>query len=194
MRGFCIQKGHSGREVTAIVSAAEWLGVGIKWSREAVEGMVPVGTVEFCEVAFGEHRKDFFPEFLSGEMGRRHYRTSRRIELSDPAFLKDATKWKSGFESRVVYPGELISRKDFWVIEPVEFVQEWRYYVADGGVVTTGWYMGVDEDEPAPELGIEWPEGFSGAVDFGRLADGRIVLVECHAPLACGWYGEDHRD
>jgi hypothetical protein len=73
-------------------------------------------------------------------------------------------------------------------------VNEWRYYVANGDVVTTGWYRGEDEDKPAPELPVEWPEGFSGAVDFGELEDGHLALVEAHAPFACGWYGERHED
>lgn len=66
--------------------------------------------------------------------------------------------------------------------------------MADGDLITTGWYDGNDENEDAPMVGAMWPKGFSGAVDFGRLIDGRIALVECHAPFACGWYGDDHKD
>jgi hypothetical protein len=41
-------------------------------------------------------------------------------------------------------------------------------------------------------LNIDWPKGWCGAADFGRLSSGEIALVECHHPYACGWYGEDH--
>ena len=107
-------------------------------------------------------------------------------------FVKSAAGYKD-FTAQIVeknspYPssGPLVFS------EVVQFVQEWRYYVADGCVLTTGWYDGNDEDEPAPDLDIDWPEGFCGAVDFGRLSTGQIALVECQHPYACGWYGDDH--
>jgi hypothetical protein len=75
------------------------------------------------------------------------------------------------------------------VSSPVKFTQEWRYYVYAGRIVTSGWYDGDNEEEPAPKLNIKWPVNFCGAVDFGRV-DGRIQLVESHEPFACGWYGE----
>lgn len=177
-----------------MVSSAAALGVEVVWDKVPREGWVSLGTVEWCWMSFGEHRIDFFPGFLSGWMCRSWHRTTRRIDAHCPLFVKSAKGWKTNFVSRVVEPSEMVPLGDYWVSEVVEFVQEWRYYVANGRVVTTGWYQGEDEDEPAPELGIEWPEGFSGAVDFGRLDDGRIALVECHAPFACGWYGENHRD
>jgi hypothetical protein len=105
--------------------------------------------------------------------------------------VKSADRYKD-------YPAKVLRTGDKWpmsgrfiVSEPVTFVQEWRYYVANGEVLASGWYDGNDENEPAPALPIAWPAGFSGAVDFGRLADGRIALVESHHPYACGWYGDD---
>lgn len=192
---FTVQRGHEGREVLAVRLAADWLGAEVVWGDRPLAGSVPIGAVEWCEPSFGAHRKDFYPEFLRHMMCRSFHRTSGKwLDFHCPVFLKDATKWKSGFVSRVVYPDELVPRKDYWVSEPVTFVNEWRYYVADGSVVTTGWYQGGDEDKPAPPLAVGWPDGFSGAVDFGELANGGLALVECHAPFACGWYGDDHRD
>jgi hypothetical protein len=191
---FTIQKGHTGREVLAIRLAADWLGAEVVTADEPVAGSVPIGTVEWCEPSFGVHRKDFYPEFLYKWRGREMRRFVGRPEFEYPVFMKDASAWKSGFVSRVVEPGERVPNKDWWLSERVDFRNEWRYYVADGSVVTTGWYQGEDEDEPAPKLAVEWPEGFSGAVDFGELACGDMALVECHAPFACGWYGDDHRD
>jgi hypothetical protein len=194
LKRFCIQKGYRGREVNAVLDGAPKLGVEVCWSGEALEGCVPVGTVEWCMPVVGEHRIDFFPGFLAEWLRRDVRRMTRRIEFPYPVFVKSAKGWKTNFISRVVEPGEMVPLGDYWVSEPVVFTQEWRYYVADGVVVTTGWYTGNGENEPAPELGIEWPEGFSGAVDFGRLDDGRLALVEAHAPFACGWYGERHVD
>jgi hypothetical protein len=59
----------------------------------------------------------------------------------------------------------------------VKFTQEWRYYIANGKVLTTGWYDGDNEDEIAPELNVNYPSGYCGAVDFGRLETGEIALV-----------------
>ena len=54
-----------------------------------------------------------------------------------------------------------------------------------------GWYDGNNENEPAPYLNIKFPRGWCGAIDFGRLDNGKICLVESQHPFACGWYGED---
>ena len=193
MKGFCVQKGYRGREVNAVLDGALQMGVAVCWSPVALDGCVAVGDVEFCAPAFGEHRVDFFPEFLWHLLSRGVCRTSKG-QLYRPMFVKDATAWKSDFVTELKPSGYVLPAGDWWVSEPVVFRNEWRYYVANGRVVTTGWYAGEDEDAPAPPCDFEWPEGFSGAVDFGVLEDGTRSLVECHAPFACGWYGEKHED
>jgi len=193
LKGFCIQKGYSGREVNAVLDGAVRMGVGVCWSEEALDGCVPVGTVEFCAPVFGDHRVDFFPGFLWDLLNRGVCRTTKG-QLYRPMFVKDATAWKSDYVTELKPSGYILPPGDWWVSEPVTFVNEWRYYVANGRVVTTGWYAGEDEDAPASPCEVEWPEGFSGAVDFGVLENGTVSLVECHAPFACGWYGERHED
>jgi hypothetical protein len=203
---FCIQRSESrdlAREKIAIYSSAASLGSKYITSVNCQEGYVPIGTVEYCEQILpkSEVPCDFFPEFLNDWLHRKiglstfgcieQIGTSiKRHEL----FLKPAKVWKSDFKSRIVGPEENIPYGLYYFSEPVQFVQEWRYYVANGELVTTGWYDGHDEDEPAPKLDIQFPKDFNSAVDFGRLKDGRIALVEAHAPFACGWYGESHVD
>lgn len=193
LKGFCIQKGYRGREVNAVLDGAHGMGVEVCWSGEALDGWVPMGTVEFCLPVMGEHRVDFFPGFLHSWLNRKVWKEDGG-NARKGVFVKDATRWKSDFESRVFEKMEPVCLGEWWVSEVVTFVQEWRYYVAGGELVATGWYAGDDEDEPAPAVGVDWPANFSGAVDFGRLDDGRIALVEAHAPFACGWYGEHHKD
>jgi len=193
MDTFCIQKGHHGRETTAIRLSAEKLGARCIFDYYPSAGQIPIGTVEFCQHLFGPHRIDFFPDFLR-HMLHREISSATLGMLYAPMFVKDGSGWKSEFESGVRPCGTMLVDGKFWVSEVVEFTNEWRYYVANGQLVTTGWYGGVDEDQPAPDCGVAWPEGFSGAVDFGTLPDGRLALVECHAPFACGWYGETHED
>lgn len=157
------------------------------------EDEIPIGTVEFCAPSFGPHRIDFYPLFLRDHMHRQLMCTTVG-QLYKLKFVKDALAWKSEFESKVYPVGFTLPAGCWWVVEPVTFMNEWRYYVANGEVVTTGWYAGDDENCNAPPLDVEWPDGFSGAVDFGQLSTGDLALVECHAPFACGWYGENHED
>jgi hypothetical protein len=105
-------------------------------------------------------------------------------------FVKSATQWKSSFQSRVLNAGGAILPGHWYVSQVVEFINEWRYYVACGDVVTAAWYAGQDEGSPAPPVAVDWPRSFSGAVDFGMTSEGRIELVEAHAPYGCGWYGD----
>lgn len=194
-KNFCIQKGYSGREVVAIVSSSPDPGE-ILWAHECPPDRIPIGTVEFCEPAFGPHRIDFYPDFLKGRLFRRVHTLVLKdgITLEEKTFAKNASSWKSEYKSSVYEAGTWIPPGEWFISEPVSFLNEWRYYVADGFVVTTGWYAGKDEDKPAPPLDVTWPAGFSGAVDFGELEDGFMALVEAHAPFACGWYGDNHQD
>lgn len=44
----------------------------------------------------------------------------------------------------------------------------------------------------APELHIEIPADYCGALDFGMLPTGELALIEANSPYACGWYGKKH--
>lgn len=187
-----IQPGPSSRETVKAIEGAGKLGYDVGWGNpETTLGKVPVGSVDYCEEWLGfSPRPDFYPDFLSGWMRRLHWSICGGIESRRRCFAKSAERYKS-FPARIYDAGDILP--DGWVraSDVVEFTQEWRYYVADGCVLATGWYDGDDEDEPAPDLNINWPAGFCGAVDFGRLSTGRIALVESHHPYACGWYGDD---
>lgn len=194
---FCLQPGESTREKTAIWSGSRKLDYEVTSYEYCRPGYIPIGSVEYCEFVAPEQptTKDFYPQFLRPLLYRRVWLTHLGFAggsvFDKDVFVKRADAWKSDFESRVVLAKEIVPVGDYWLSDPVQFVQEWRYYVAKGVVICSGWYAGLDEDEPAPKLDIQWPSNYSGAVDFGRLADGRTALVEAHAPFACGWYGDD---
>jgi hypothetical protein len=194
-----LQPGFDGRESMAAFKACRSLGVPFVVGRPqfAEPGDVPIGSVEYCNDVLAAlwspiPKPDFYPGFLHNWM----HRTWDRIcvtgseFLTCPMFVKSGEGYKVG-ESKVQPERYRLPRGINYLSSPVRFTQEWRYYVADGQVVTSGWYDGSDEDEPAPELGIAWPDGFCGAVDLGRLSTGEIALVECHHGYACGWYGDD---
>jgi hypothetical protein len=172
------------------------LGSDFVVSKDCLPNHIPIGSVEYCEsiMETDDDIKNFYPEFLSDFKGR-------NIELIDVSgeilienkFVKLARRWKADFKSQIVSSMKLTGGT-YYVSDIVKFVQEWRYYVLNGEVITTGWYDGVDDNEPAPELKVKYPEHFCGAVDFGKTDLGEILLVESHAPYACGWYGENNYD
>ena len=194
---FCLQTGESTREKIAVISTANKLGYEYITAKICTPNCVPIGSVEFCETILPARNEpiDFYPDFLKEYRHREIGCTTFGSPIKrHRLFLKKANQWKSDFQSRIVEWNEPVPYDLYYYSEPVEFVQEWRYYIADGILITTGWYDGHDEDEPAPELDIKWPNNFNAATDFGRLKDGRIALVESHAPFACGWYGDNHED
>lgn len=198
MTRLLIQPGYEGREVIKAISAARHIDV--EWicrkPEFAHKDDVPIGDVDFCEAVLGVIGcdipiPDFYPLFLHQWRRRliQHSNGPRTSML--PWFVKSSDHYKQ-FPAAVVMPEDLWPTTPIVISEVVCFLAEWRYYVADGNVLATGWYSGPDDDEPAPELEIDWPVGWFGAVDFGRLDTGEIALVESHHPYACGWYGDDH--
>lgn len=185
----------SSRESVKVIDGARNLGYRVGWGQhDARDRIVPVGSVDYCEDWLGYSPvPDFYPDFLR-EWTRRAIgiREGGGIcRMGAPGwFVKSAERYKA-FPARVIRFGEEYPPGKLYISEVVRFTQEWRYYVADGCVLATGWYDGEDENEPAPDMNINWPSGFCGAVDFGRLHSGQIALVESHHPYACGWYGDD---
>lgn len=190
-----IQPGYSGREAIKGAEGARRLGMDVYWGKRPadVSRCAPIGDVPFCEALLPEKPvPDFYPEFLR-PWRRRHIGFSCGVIPYGEWFVKSTAGYKDVTPRIVRYSDwGLVEFGKLAYSEVVTFAQEWRYYVADGCVLETGWYDGNDDMEPAPDLGIEWPEGWHGAADFGRLDTGELALVECQAGYACGWYGEDH--
>ncbi len=158
------------------------------------ECYIPCGGVEWCESILRYHViPDYYPEWASQFLYRKVWREDEWI-LGKKLFVKPADRYKrfTGFVTTGTYRkkkrGQLI-----WS-EIVNFTNEWRYYISYGKVLCSGWYSG-DESEPcAPELTIEIPEEYCGALDFGTLSTGEFALVESQHPFACGWYGSKDQD
>jgi len=167
--------------------------LGIPWRTSAEVGIAEechVGSVEWCQQAlrFAPH-PNYYPYWLSSFWQRQIFSSPHGCVVGYASvFAKPALAYKTG-QAKVYQPGENIPPYSI-CSGVVKFVQEWRYYVADGELLAAGWYDGNDEDEPAPDLDIDWPKRFCGAVDFGRIDTGEIALVECHHPYACGNYLE----
>jgi hypothetical protein len=157
---------------------------------------IPCGSVEWCEHLLGQHiTPDYYPEWLNEFLFRKVWREDKWI-LGKKLFVKPADRYKrfTGFVTSGSYRkkkrGQLI-----WS-EIISFQNEWRYYISNGKVLTSGWYWGDEINTPdAPDVRdiLIIPENYSGALDFGHCGR-RFVLVESQHPFACGWYGKHEHD
>lgn len=183
---------RSDREQLQAIAGCLKLGIPWRFSRDVGPARIcHVGTVEWCEIAMGWHPEpDYYPGWLA-EWRRRDIWVPFDVDEAwkQPVFAKPSSGYKIA-EARIIPQGELVPA-GWWISQVVTFTTQWRYYVAAGEVLAAGWYDGNNENEPAPRLAIEWPKGWCGAADFGRLyPSGEIALVECHHPYACGNYLE----
>ena len=153
---------------------------------------IPCGNVDWCEKFLPYEKKipDYYPEFLKDHLFRNVWKTDT-WPLGKKVFIKPADKHKrfTGFCTTGGYRKK--KKGPYWCSDIVKFSNEWRYYVADGKILTGEWYDGDEELTPdAPELNLSIPEGYCGALDFGMLTTGQLALIEANSPYACGWYGK----
>jgi len=196
MSNFYIQSGYQGKEVGALLF--NYPKESLSYSaRDKWAGQTIAGSVEFIEKYLSPKTPNYYPEFLAPFFKRkiRYIKNLREIEDEECFFAKPADKHKR-FEAQMVsgydnYKDVLYSWQTgpYWISDIVFFREEWRYYVADGEVLAAYWYSGGEVEIDPPELNIDWPKDFCGAVDFGCLSTGDIALVENNLPYACGWYG-----
>ena len=194
-QGFAIQRHHEGWEGKAltIVACLDRLPCRTFVKPEEVSvGWIPCGTVPWVSAVLNRPVvPHYFPKFLSSFVTRKIWYADKWTK--ERAFVKPSDRHKrfTGFVSPV---GWSKKRKGPLVYsEIVSFQDEWRFYVADGRLLTAEWYWPENgEEKPAPVLDIQWPDGWCGTADFGTLPDGKVELVECHPPFACGWYGKKH--
>lgn len=181
-------------------------------------GALPVGSVEFVrrvmEVAGVTEPRNFsYPPALAAYL---HRSVERRAagKVRGRWFIKPVTtKAFTGFvvdtrenpdgldchdriqfnEFLALPPGDLV-----WVAEPVEWLSECRFYIAQGEVLGFGRYDDGPDDAPLPAesivremvqqlaAGQALPAGF--AIDVGVMQGGKTALVECNDAWAIGYY------
>jgi hypothetical protein len=198
IKGFALQHGkQSSKEDNAILQYCIMNRVPYKFCRkpeDRPDQFIPSGTVEWCEKFLTTDKKmpDYFPDFVKDRLYRKVWKTDK-WPTEAGIFIKPADKHKR-FTGFITLGGYKKKKKGpYWCSEVVKFINEWRYYVADGKILIGEWYWGDEVAEPdAPVLDIKIPETFCGTLDFGSLPGGEIALIESHPPYACGWYGKKH--
>lgn len=180
-----LQPGYTGRELHALLMS----GVPYYIGKPKNTNDVPVGSVEWVAPNI---TPNYYPEYLNDYLYRSVWYESE-YPKNNNIFVKPADKYKR-FDGTFMFRIQDVESgmydthtPPYWCSDIVKFTNEWRYYVVDGKVLTSGWYAGEDENKPAPVLPMELKG--CGAFDFGTLEDGRLALVEWQHPYACGWYG-----
>ena len=156
----------------------------------------PIGSVEWTRdiaVARGITlpEPETYPAELSPWMGRRVrpllFHCAMPHEFVKPRRCKAFTGAIRSEITETVDPAEPV-----WICDPVQFVAEWRCYIFSGVCVTWAQYGEGDDAEPDFAQVVEMLKAYPGpagwALDVGRLADGRQVLVEVNDGWALGLY------
>jgi len=196
-QGFAFQKGYRGKEELAVAHYCTMRKLPFKHFAnisQVPKDFIPVGSVEWCrQFLKNPVIPDYYPIFLNNLLFRKVWK-SDTWPLGRRIFIKPADTYKrfTGFVTNGGYKGK--KRPPYWCSDVVKFNNEWRYYIADGQILTAEWYFGDEINTPdAPDcINLSVPADFCGAVDLGELSTGEIALVEANHPFACGWYGKDH--
>ena len=152
------------------------------------KGFVPVGSIPFVEFYMGSFKPNYLPHWCRKNI-------SRTIFENPPVFEKCFIKPSDQYKRFNGFIGEVSDRcKNIECTSVVEFLSEWRMYIANGEEIMTWWYSGLESHCDVIPNGLrvdfDIPKGFCGTLDYGILKDGTIEVVECHHPYSIGYYGD----
>jgi hypothetical protein len=192
-KGFCFQSTNKSKEfnklfIFCIVNNIPIIKV--KNKELAPKNFIPSGSVEWCLSNLNyKVTPNYYPKWLTSYLYRKVWKGDNWI-LNKRVFVKPSDKYKrfTGFVTYGTYAKK--KKPPFWYSDIVSFTNEWRYYISNGKILCGEWYLGESE-QLAPELSINIPQTYCGALDFGTLSTGEFALVEAQHPFACGWYGEN---
>lgn len=175
---------------------AQWCARRAGADATASREVTPIGSVEWTReyaLAYGVTLPEWqtYPDALRPWLGR-EVRAGRFTDAARGEFVKPV-KLKA-FTGALLKDLEEAAEPDepCWISDAVEFAAEWRCYILAGKVV--GWGQYGDGDDAEPDLAqvrdmlAAWPGPAGWALDVGRLADGRQVLVEANDGWALGYY------
>ena len=209
-------------------AAAVVRDIPLQWlHREALEGhkgalergeALPVGSIRYLRSAMhlagiSEPRNFSYPSCLQDYLHRR-IESRRAGEVQGRAFIKpQTTKAFTGcvFDTlanpedldahdRLQYQAflSLAADEPVWVCEPVEWLNEARYYALNGELLGMGLYGEYPDEAPQPDPEIvqemlsrmhrEPGAPIAFALDVGVLKSGQTALVECTDAWAVGYY------
>ncbi|MFN3197151.1 MAG: ATP-grasp domain-containing protein [Bradymonadia bacterium] len=166
-----------------------------------VAGSIPMVHAALQALGITPPPTDDYPQALRGCLHRKVWRTRLRDPSVDGCFVKPVKLKK--FTGRVLhgrpdpfYFGGGGRNTEIWASDVVEWVSEYRCFVAHGHLLGHRWYSGdtdvdinLDVVREAIALHTEAPWGY--ALDFGVLSTGETALVEYNQGYSLGDYGLD---
>lgn len=161
----------------------------------------PIGTVEFvkeyCKLnGISLPTNDTYPEELSSFLKRNVWKDNF-LNVLDTFFVKpiDTKTFTGAIKSDIEESiQEFELDQTVWVSDPVEFTQEFRFYIIDKEIVGYSRYDSGDSDTIEPNINIvkqmvesyiKQPIGYS--IDVG-LCNGETILVEVNDGWSLGLY------
>ena len=166
---------------------------------EDIESEVMIsGSVEIVQEALGYSVKpDYFPEFTRDFIGRSvKYSNDIKCTYGRSSFIKPSDSYKR-FDGFIYDPTKTyldFLEGPYEIQSLVDINKEGRYYITMGKIVCDGWYSpnpeAVESNSPIFPKDMIIPEDWSGTIDVAELNSGEVIVLECHHPFACGWYGE----
>jgi len=193
--GFCLDTNDASveaRYLSAFCLVHDIRLVRVRAYKMLPSNYIPCGSVQWCE-KFLSYKPipNYYPDWLSPILYRDVWYGEEWIR-GRKLFVKPADRYKrfTGFVTHGTWSKK--KKPPYMWSEPVEFVDEWRYYISNGKVICAYWYWGPADTElypEAPAFPVAIPSDYCGAVDLGILKDGRLALIEAQHPFACGWYG-----
>jgi ATP-grasp domain, R2K clade family 2 len=160
-------------------------------------GQLISGSVEILESFIGPQKPEYFPPWAIIAAGREiHYGESLDLKrYKTPRFIKPTDRLKR-FDGMLWQPNEPVPEGTLEIQEPVTILREGRHYIHEGEILTSAWYSQEadpsDHQMTCPEIppSVEIPRTWSGTIDTAETQEYGNIILECHAPFACGWYGE----
>jgi len=136
----CLMHGRCAQEESAILQYCVLNRVPYKACNrpeDRPEGYIPCGKVDWCENFLPSERTipDYYPDFLKDQLFRKVWKTDK-WPMEKGIFIKPADRHKC-FDGCTTFGGYRKKKKPpYWCSEVVRFENEWRYYDADGKVLT----------------------------------------------------------
>lgn len=205
IQGFAFKKGaiSTGEELNAFILSGYNIR-GFDSPDEVPDNWIPAGTVEWCNLFLSskQSKPKYFPIFTNDYLNRfvwicnnkKYFNIVTNKYNFKKVFVKPNDIYKRFNGHQMIVTDKLPSGL-LMCSEVVNFVNEWRYYISNGKVVTSGWYAGDEENTPdPPSLDIKIPSNYNGTLDFGILRNGKFTIVESHKPYACGLYSKDYKE
>jgi hypothetical protein len=193
-KGICFHPKDDSKEKQQLLAYCNAKDIPYSINKICPKKYIPIGSIDWVLKQYGQNIKpDYYPEFCRNYLFRDIWITDI-WPLNDACFIQPGSKYKrfTGFIHKAgSYKGK--KRNEAFVCSKiVNFVNEWRYYISNGKILSGEWYWGDEINTPnAPELKIKIPEFWCGTLDFGLTDNNQFALVEAHHPFSCGYYGKN---